>query len=114
MSNPNWQRHWSGRMPRKRELPTPHKDFQFDAPWYRLQNACATAEDWPLEARMEVASVRLPFPLTPEHVREIQRRYRAGGVGYKELAREFGVSLWTIGRIVRFDLDAALAAEEAA
>lgn len=46
-------RHPNDRSARNRPLPTPHKDFHFDAPWYRLQNAGAVLEDWPMEAQQE-------------------------------------------------------------
>ena len=40
-------------MSTRRTLPTPHKDFACDAPWYRPQNFGAVPEDWPHEARQE-------------------------------------------------------------
>lgn len=39
--------------------------------------------------------------LTEGHVREMRRRYRAGGILYRELAAEFGVSTVTAGLAIR-------------
>ena len=39
-----------------RTLPQPHRDYRFPQhPWYRLQNACARHDQWPLEAQQEAA-----------------------------------------------------------
>lgn len=90
-----------------RTLPQPHRDYRFPQhPWYRLQNACARHDQWPLEAQQEVADIGTcpqgrPRVLNPAQIVEIRRRYQAGGITYKELAFEYGVSLPTIGKIVR-------------
>ena len=99
-------RHPNDRSARNRPLPVPHKDFDCAEPWYRSQSAGAVLKDWPLEAQEEVADIGTcpqgrPRVLNPAQIVAIRRRYQAGGITYKELAYEFGVSIGTIGLIVR-------------
>lgn len=90
-------RHPNDPYPRTRPLPTEHPDFHSDAEWYRPLGSRATAEDWPQELHLEAGADGLGVLL----VREIQRRHRETPITYKELAAEYRVSVWTIGRIVR-------------
>jgi hypothetical protein len=42
--------------------------------------------------------------LTTDKVREIRRRYALGGIRQKDLAREFGITQGTLGKVVRREL----------
>ena len=46
-------------------------------------------------------STRPGAKLTVEKVREIRRRYAAGGISQEKLAKEYGVTLLSIGNIIR-------------
>lgn len=74
---------------RHRTPPQPHRDYQCDEPWFRQMGQRGHADDWPIEAQRESRAA------------ELRRRYLAGGTTYKELAHDYELPVWTVGRIVR-------------